>query len=115
MQILDKIRALFHGKTHLAHAAAALAVYLPCALVSAVLPPPGAVTLHTLGAAAPLIWYWSRETRDAERRILAAHGGSVWTVWPRAMAAALASDDFLHPLAAIAGGVAARHIAAWIF
>lgn len=94
-QLITTIRRAIGGQTHMAHGLVSLALFWSLAPFVGL----------GFGVLVPVLWYWSRETRDAEIRLLKArkkngNPGSVWTIWPRAITAAWFTADMAYPAAA---------------
>ena len=90
------LKALFRGCTHCAHAALTAGVCLAAYLA-------GGAGGVVVAAPAMIIWYLSREERDAEVAILddaraAGQPKSVWTVGLAALSRAATTKDFIYPL-----------------
>ena len=99
---LTWLKTALGGRTELAHALLAAAIAIPFAGTAMAVPAPHNVWLLVTGFVVAVVWFLSRETRDAERRLLArlasrGERASVWTVGPRAAGYALGVRDFLYP------------------
>ena len=90
---MARFMRLIGGRTHIGHAVAALLMWGAFMLGAWVMSGEAEAVLRTLAIAAPVLWFMSREERDAERRI----GGKPSQVFPQALLRGIKTADFLWP------------------
>lgn len=101
MKLLEKIKEITKGKTHLGHGIATLLATTTGLIAYKIT---GITDVLAVGITLPLTWYLSREERDQENLIKKEQGGKIdlFTVGPRAIARAVKTKDFLYAAAGVA-------------